>query len=326
MAKFCMKCGVQKKTGLIIAAAILGVAALAAVGSFIIPNIIKGNQGDPGLVVTYNATPTAIPANTGNPSNAAKPTQTAKPSGGINNSNIGTGGMAAGFTKAKTAVKSGDAANMSWPASGFPLGHPVYPDGEVVYTESYFDNDLILLIAETSKMSFDSYLHTLKAAGWNFEEPEEGIEFAYKGNWSIALLFDEIYEGEYGAFIYICDIGFDLDELYADFEWPDMPVAIPVYTDGNIAFVTVDEEDAFYSIMISDTSVDALDIYRQELVGLGWTWDGGDDWMMDVETGVWYLTLGFNDSDNTVFIGLFFIGEYDYNAEAFDFTGWSDDE
>ena len=231
--------------------------------------------------------------------------------------------MVAGFNKAVTAIDSGNTDNLKWPAASFPSGFPVYPDGEIIYSESYFDDDLMVFITETSKASYDNYINTLKSNGWLFDAPEDGVDFAVKGSWMLCLMYDE----EYGVGIYIADTGIDFGDLYGDTEWPDIPVAIPVYPDGNFAFVTADKESDFYSITVFETSKATMDKYLNGLAGAGWTREENGDLSLSVEgEGTWYLSLSFDSSDNSVFIGLFLVSEIEYDGEGIEFTGWSNDE
>ncbi|MCL2815891.1 MAG: hypothetical protein FWD23_14945 [Oscillospiraceae bacterium] len=209
--------------------------------------------------------------------------------------------MKAGYNRAKTDSESGKAEIINWPAASFPPGFPVYPEGELIYAESLVGDDFMVCVAETDKKTYDSYLDKLGAAGWMFSEPEDGIDMAYKGSYMLSLLYDD----ELGACIYIFDIGFDLEELYTDAEWPDnLPVKIPVY-DGEVSFVS--RNDDMTIITIDNTSKSALDAYEREAKNMGWNPDGDGFLSMEVETGVWLLFLDFDAKDNTAHIALTFM-------------------
>jgi len=81
--------------------------------------------------------------------------------------------MTAGFVKAMSAIDSGKAVKTDWPASDFPAGYPVYPDGEVVYTENFFDKDLLIFITKTGRAAYDSYIGTLRTDGWIFVDIDD---------------------------------------------------------------------------------------------------------------------------------------------------------
>jgi len=222
-------------------------------------------------------------------------------------------------------IENGSIENIAWPSSSLPEWFPVYPDGVIVFAESFFDNDLMLFIMETSKATYDSYLNTLKSNGWIFDEPEDGFESAVKSSWMLLLVYDE----EYGTGIYITDVGYDLEELYKTPEWPtNMPVPIPVYTDGKLSYAGADDEDNFYTIMVSDTSKAAVEKYKNDCVGLGWVFnEESGDYSMEADKGTWYLAMSFDDDNNSVFIGLYIMEKFDPNAEveSYEFTGWGED-
>jgi hypothetical protein len=214
--------------------------------------------------------------------------------------------MTAGFAKAKMAAESGNAPSINWPASSFPSGYPAYPDGEIVSSDSFFGDDLMIVIAQTSKASYESHIKALENSGWLFMDPEEGIDMAYKSSWLLTLL----YEDEY-ACIYITDMGFDLEDLYTEAEWPEnMPVNIPIYPDGDVGFVDEDEDYVF--MIIYDTSKAAFESYKKELAGEGWVLGESDYLILKTEAGEWYLSLNFDESDNSVSFGLFFMENYDF--------------
>jgi hypothetical protein len=229
--------------------------------------------------------------------------------------------MSAVFSKAQTAAKSGTAENSDWPSSSLPSGFPEYPEGEVIYFESYFDNDFMICVAETSKTSFDSYQKTLLAAGWIFSDPEDGMEMAYKESWMLTLAYDD----ECGTGIYLFDMGFDIEDLYKEAKWPQkLPVEIPEYTDGDIAFVS--EYDDTVMITIDNTSKSKLDAYGRQAAEMGWKPDGASRLSMEADGGVWYLYFNFDADDNSAFISLMFMDESGSGANALEFTGWANDE
>lgn len=209
--------------------------------------------------------------------------------------------MKAGYNRAKTASESGETEQLDWPAASFPSGFPAYPEGEIIYSEAIIGDDFMVCVTETSQEAYDSYLDKLEGAGWVFSEPEDGIDMAYKGSYMLTLLYDD----EAGACIYILDIGFDLEELYADAEWPEeLPVEIPVY-DGEVAFVNRDDD--MITIMIDNSSKSDLDAYEREAKNMGWSSDGDGFLSMEVETGAWLLFLDFDENDNTAYIALTFM-------------------
>ncbi|MCL1913531.1 MAG: hypothetical protein FWG10_06595 [Eubacteriaceae bacterium] len=228
--------------------------------------------------------------------------------------------VAIDFSAAINAIESGQTMRLGWPAPDFPQGHPKYPDGNVVYAERLFEGrDLLIFIADTSKESYDEYLKTIEADGWSFIDPDEENEdyyvFAIKGNWSIGLSY---YEG-YGTGIYISNSDNDLEALYAKYDWPEnLPVDIPVYPDGDLELVDEDEEFDFFSFLISGTSMEAAENYKQQLVAAGWTLDAARDLELKGsykgKDGTWSLMFMFNEESqeeaSTLYLGLFFMEDY----------------
>ena len=230
--------------------------------------------------------------------------------------------MSGAFSNAILAIEGGDTEKLNWPTSSFPSGFPAYPEGDVIYAESFLGDDIMVFVENTSKATYDAYLKTLEGAGWIFAEPEDGYDFAYKGSLMLTL----VYEDEYGSGIYIYDMGIDLEELYTPAEWPqDLPVAIPVYPDGEVYFADVDGD--MVAIGIDNTSKASFDAYMQDIISLGWVFDEAvGDLTLEVEGGEWIMFLDFDESDNSVNIGLFFMEAYDYDVDILDFTGWGNDE
>ena len=241
--------------------------------------------------------------------------------GGQESIKSGMDSMSAGVARATESIRSGSAEILGWPAASFPPGFPAYPDGSVVYADTFSDGDIMVFVTETGSASYNAYIDTLKGAGWTFTDPEDEYAFAYKGSWMLLLSYDD----EYGAGIYVCDIGFDLEDLYTDAVWPsNLPVAVPVYPDGNVALVS--EDEGMVSILIENTSKAAYDGYVRQLTGAGWKSAGDGNLSLETDEGVWYFSLQFDETDKSLFLGLYLIGKYDYDAQALEFTGWTQDE
>ena len=219
--------------------------------------------------------------------------------------------ISAGFVKAMTSIDNGETEEINWPASDFPEGYPVYPGGEIVYSEYFFDKDLMIFITETNKSAYDSYIETLKTAGWIFVEidgAEDEGEYAVKGSWSITVSYYE----DYGVGMYISDTGFDVESLYMDYEWPEnLPGIIPVYTDGKISFVVGDDDMLVYSIAVTNSSKTEFENYTDKLAGLGWALEDDGDFILAGEDGSWHLSAEY-DADNTLFITVFYMEKYDF--------------
>ena len=219
--------------------------------------------------------------------------------------------IAAGFVKAISLIDSGETSKMNWPAADFPAGYPVYPDGEIEYSEQFFESDLMIFITGTNKTTYNAYIETLRTDGWTFVDIEDEYEgeYAVKGTWSINISYYE----DYGVGIYVSDTGFDVESLYADYEWPEnIPGKIPVYTDGKIAYTIGDDEFGVYSIAVKNSSKSELENYINKLAGLGWILEADGDFVLDDENGVWRLTAEYDDEDDTVLIALLYTEKYDF--------------
>ena len=113
--------------------------------------------------------------------------------------------------------------------------------------------------------------------------------------------------------MYVSDTGYDVESLYAEYEWPDsLPKTIPVYTDGKMAFVIGDDDSGVYTIMITGSSKAELENYTGKLTGLGWTLEESGDFMLTDENGSWYLTAEYDDEDDAVSIMLLYMEKYDF--------------
>jgi hypothetical protein len=221
----------------------------------------------------------------GEKSNRPEPTKNEPPEGG----------MTAWFLKAASAIENGETVKMDWPASDFPAGHPAYPDGEVSYTNYFLEKDLFLLITDTGKPSYESYIKTLQSDGWLLVDDgeEEGV-YLVKGTWSLGMSYYE----DYGVGMYVSDTGRDLESLYMDYDWPEkLPDTIPVYPYGKIAFTDSEDEFDVYSIAIENSSKAELEKYINTLVGLGWTLDEKGDYILDDGIGVWTLTAFYDEEE-----------------------------
>ena len=229
-------------------------------------------------------------------------------------------GMAFGLSGARAAIESGEAEIVDWPASELPSGHPAYPDGDVIYIDRFFDNDLYLFIADTSKTAYDSYINALKSSGWIIVEEEVEDTFVVRANVSINMTYYE----DFGVSMYIGVMDFDIEEIYKEYEWPDtLPDTILVYNDGNVDLVIADDEFQVYTIAISETSPEALNDYINELQLQGWGYDETDVLFMSDDNGTWYIYADYDDEMDEVILGIVYTEKYEYD---FDFDIDSDYE
>jgi hypothetical protein len=185
-----------------------------------------------------------------------------------------------------------------WPAYAFPSGFPEYADGVIVYAESIISDDMLLLIEEVSRAYYSAYISGLESAGWKLIESEDGFDVYEHGQWMLGIMYAE----DFGVCMFI----FDMGEFFIEsFEWPeDLPVPLPVYTDGEVGLVDVDLDHGWIAIVMDGTSQAAIDAYAQELEPLGWASDGEGAWTLETDGGIWEMTFDFNDG--AAFITMFF--------------------
>lgn len=198
------------------------------------------------------------------------------------------------MSRAKSVAKSGGSENAKWPKSAFPAGFPVYPDGDIIYAEPLFKDDMMVVIAGSDKDEYEEYWRELSDMGWEFE-PEEEADIAYKDTWMLIMGFDE----DDDIIIYIWNSGFEFKP--SAYDWPkNLPFPLPVYPEGKITLLEIDNKESYYSIWIEGSTQPTVVKYIRELEKTGWVNDMGtsaekfDDYAsfdLDTDQGTWWLSL-----------------------------------
>ena len=84
----------------------------------------------------------------------------------------------------------------SWPTEFLPEGTPKYPDGTPDITAQH--HNVILIIADSSLESLNTYYHALKDAGWSLSDFDAGYMVGGKGEWTVQMQYvDEMVNIEF---------------------------------------------------------------------------------------------------------------------------------
>ena len=181
----------------------------------------------------------------------------------------------AGFAEGDVAIYVFDLSallgdvQMSWPTSDLPAGFPVYP-GEVEFA-SAGSYDVFITIKNSDRRTFDGYIETMRADGWQYMgvEADGEVELAKD---TMSLMLSYLDNGDVYIGLYTYDYDFAMDSA----EWPSvLPFHVPQYTEGTILIVA-EHVDGSVDIMIHETSREAIDRYVAKLIEAGGELDDGN--------------------------------------------------